>query len=86
LEEEHEKWRRKINYGKTEYLGKDHSEEFQINGNTIPTVKQFMYLGSLVIENDSSDLEIEKRISETRVVSVLNSVLWNQHLNIKLHY
>jgi hypothetical protein len=41
LEEEYEKWGLKINYGRTEYLGTDHSEELQINGNTIPTVKQF---------------------------------------------
>jgi hypothetical protein len=45
---EYEKWRLKINYGKTEYLGTDHSEELQINGNTIPTLKEFMYLGSVV--------------------------------------
>jgi hypothetical protein len=41
LEEKYEKWGFKINYGKTEYLGTDHSDELQINGNTIPTVKQF---------------------------------------------
>jgi hypothetical protein len=51
---------------KTEYLAKDHSEELQINGNTILTVKQFKYLGSTFQENGSSDLETEKRISETR--------------------
>jgi hypothetical protein len=27
----------------TEYLGTDHSEELQINGNRIPTVKQFKH-------------------------------------------
>jgi hypothetical protein len=53
----------------------------QINGNTIPTVKQFKYLGSIVQENGSSDLEIDKRISETRrVISMLNSVLWNRNI------
>jgi hypothetical protein len=46
----------------------------QINGNTIPTVKQLKYWGSIVQENGSSDLEIEKNISETRrVISMLNS-------------
>jgi uncharacterized lipoprotein YehR (DUF1307 family) len=45
---------------KTEYLDTDHSEELQINGNTISTVKQCKYLGSIVQENKSSDLEIEK--------------------------
>jgi hypothetical protein len=39
LEEEYEKWGLKINYGKTEYLGTDHSEELQ-----------FKYLGSIVQE------------------------------------
>jgi hypothetical protein len=79
--EEYEKWGLKINYGEMEYLDTYHSGELQINGNTIPTVKQFKYLGSIVQENDSSDLEIEKRISETRrVISMLNSVLWNRNI------
>jgi hypothetical protein len=33
------KWGLKINYGKTEYLGTDHTEDLQVNGNIIPTVK-----------------------------------------------
>jgi hypothetical protein len=54
----------------------------KINGNTIPAVKRFKYLGSVVQENDSAELEIErKRISETRrVISMLNSVLWNGNI------
>jgi hypothetical protein len=53
----------------------------KINGNTIPTVKQLKYLGSIVQENGSSDLEIDKRISETRrVISMLNSVSWNRNI------
>jgi hypothetical protein len=44
LEEEYEKWGLKMNHGQMEYLGTDNSEELQINGNTIPTVKQFKYL------------------------------------------
>jgi hypothetical protein len=61
LEAEYEKWGLKINYVKTEYLSSDYSEELQTNGNTIPTVNQFRYLGSIVQENGSSDLEIEKK-------------------------
>jgi hypothetical protein len=81
LEEEYEKWGLKISYGKAKYLGTDHSEELQINGNTIPTVKQFKYLGSIVQENGSSVLEVEKRIGETRRVnSMLNSVPWNRNI------
>jgi hypothetical protein len=38
-------------------------------------------LGSVVQENGSTDLEIEKRISETRrVISLLNSVLLNRNI------
>jgi hypothetical protein len=48
LGEEYEKWGLKINYGKTEYLGTDHSEELQMIGNTIPSAKEFTYLGSVV--------------------------------------
>jgi hypothetical protein len=33
----------KINYGKTEYLGTHHSEELQIKGNTILTLKRFTF-------------------------------------------
>jgi hypothetical protein len=81
LEEEYEKWGLKINYGKTDYLGTDRSEELQINGNTIPTVNQFKYMESIIQENGSSDFEIEKRISETKgVISMLNSVLWNRNI------
>jgi hypothetical protein len=58
LEEKYEKWGLKINYGKTEYLGTDHTENLKVNGNIIPTVKQFKYLGSIVQDNGSSDLEI----------------------------
>jgi hypothetical protein len=68
MEEEYEKWGLKINNGKTEYLGTDHTEDLQVNGYIIPIVKQFKYLGSIVQDNGSSDLEIEKRISETRRV------------------
>jgi hypothetical protein len=65
-----------------EYLGTDHSEELQINGNIIPTAKQFQYLGSVVQENGSSDFENEKGISETRrAFSTLNSVLWNRNIS-----
>jgi hypothetical protein len=45
LEEEYEKWGLEINYGKTEYLGTDHTEELQVNENIIPTVKQFQVFG-----------------------------------------
>jgi hypothetical protein len=61
LEEEYEKWGLKINYRRTEYLGTDHTEDIQVNGNIIPTAKQFKYLGSIVQGNGSSDLEIEKK-------------------------
>jgi hypothetical protein len=81
LEEECEKWGLKINYGKTEYLVTHHLEELQIDGNTIPAVKLFTYLRSVVQENGSSDLEIGKRISEIRrVISMPNSVLWNRNI------
>jgi hypothetical protein len=49
------------NHGKVAYLGTDDSEELQINGNTIPALGQFKYLGSIDQENGSSNLEIEKK-------------------------
>jgi hypothetical protein len=61
--------------------GADYSEELKIDGNTIPTVKQFKYFGSIVQKNGPFDHEIEKSISETRrVISILNSVLWNTNI------
>jgi hypothetical protein len=74
LEEEYEKRGFKISDGKAEYLGTDHSEELQINGNTLPTVKQFKYLGSIIQENGSSGVEIKKRVVQQ------NSVLWNRNI------
>jgi hypothetical protein len=35
--------------------------KLQSDGNIIPTLNQFMYLGSTVQENGSSDLEINKK-------------------------
>jgi hypothetical protein len=59
----------------------------QINGNKITTVNQFKYLGSIVQENGSSDLKIEKKISKTnRVISKLNSLLWNRNITTLLIY
>lgn len=49
----------KINYYKTEYVGTSHSEHF--NGNTILAIKRFQNMGSVVQENCSSDLEVEKK-------------------------
>jgi hypothetical protein len=38
-------------------------------------------MGSIVQDNGSSDLEIEKRISETRsVISMINSILWSRNI------
>jgi hypothetical protein len=37
-----------------------HSEELKINVNTIPSVKQFKYLGSVVQENGSLTLKLKK--------------------------
>jgi hypothetical protein len=58
-EEEYEKWGLERNYRKTEYLSTDHSEELQINRNTIPTVKQFKYLGSVVQEKAHLTLKLK---------------------------
>jgi hypothetical protein len=50
----------------------EYSEELQINGNTIPVVKQFEYLGSIFQVNGLSDLQFEKIIGEIRrVISML---------------
>jgi hypothetical protein len=48
----------------------------------ILTVKQFKYLGSVVQENCSSDIEIEKVWLTKKIMKMLNSVLWN--INILL--
>jgi hypothetical protein len=53
-----------------------------MNGNTIPSAKQFRYLGSIIQENGSSELDIKKKkINETkRDVSMLNLILWNRNI------
>jgi hypothetical protein len=81
-EEEYEKWGLKYSVFPYFILVTDHSEELQVSGNKIPTVKQVKYLGSIVEENGSSDLEIEKkRIIEARkFIDLLNSVLWNRNI------
>jgi hypothetical protein len=55
------KWGLKIDYGKTEYLGTDHSEELQISGNTTPTVKQFKYLRSKMQKKVHLILKLKKK-------------------------
>jgi hypothetical protein len=72
LDEEYEKLVLKRSYGKREYSGTVHSDELQINGNTIAAAKQFKCFGSIVQENSSSVPEIGKSSSETRVISMLN--------------
>jgi hypothetical protein len=71
----------KINYGKTEYLGRDHADNLQINWNTIPAVKHFRYLGSVIQEYSSPTLKLKKRMNERkRDINMLNSVLWNRNI------
>jgi hypothetical protein len=43
MKNKYEKWGLKINYGTTECLGRDHTEQLQINGSKIPNTEQFKY-------------------------------------------
>ena len=38
----------KINYGKTEYLSTDPSEDLELNGMKIKTVQSFKYFGLII--------------------------------------
>jgi hypothetical protein len=59
--EEYEKWVLKINYGKTEYLSTNPSNELEIDRNKVKTSKNLEYLGSIVQDNGLSDGEIKKK-------------------------
>lgn len=58
-----------------------------INRRKIQTEQPFKYLVSIVEKNDRLDVEIDKRISETRkITGNLNTVLWCRNLIVEKKY
>jgi hypothetical protein len=56
-------------------------DDLYIEGHKIKKVNNFCYLGSILKQNVTSNVEIEKRINNGRKVIVkLNSLLWSSNI------
>lgn len=80
----------KINVSKTELLYQPppeyprHCPEILVNGSALSTTENFIYLGSAVTSNNSSDLEVQRRIqAATKTFGSLRKRLWSRHDDIK---
>ena len=62
------RWGLKINFKKTERMTTGIEENFFIDGLKIKMVQAFQYLSSILEQDGSSAMEIEKRISDTRKI------------------
>ena len=57
------------------------NDVLEIEGNKIKKVNYFKYLGSMIQEDGSTNLEIENRISQgRRAIGILNSLLWSNNI------
>lgn len=79
-----------VNIPKTEVLSQWNTSapsqppQFTIHGNTLPTVTQFKYLGSILSQNNSIDEEVQNRLKQasTSFGHLKTRVFLNSNLNI----
>ena len=77
----YDRWGLKINYKKTEHMTTGTEENIYIDGHKIESVSAFKYLGSILEKNGSSEIEIEKRVSDSRkIIGILNPLLWSRNI------
>jgi hypothetical protein len=81
LTEEYHHWGLKINASKTEYLAPNIDNDLYTEGHKIKKYNTFCYLGLILVQNGTSNVEIEKRINNGReVIGMLNSILWSSNI------
>ena len=60
-------------------------EDIFVDRIKIKTVQAFKYVGAILEQDNSSAMEIEKRISDTRkIIRILNTILWSRNIISKI--
>lgn len=81
LVEEYKIWGLEINFNKTEYLTMGLEEKLTCNTEEITHVEYFKYLGSIIQKDATTNLEIQRRITDgKRIIGMLNSILWSKNI------
>lgn len=85
LNEEYRKKGLKINFNKTEYMavGSPDAGDITVGDDVCRRVSDFKYLGSLLNELGTSDMDVKRRAGQARnVTRMLHSVLWNNTVSV----
>ena len=83
VKEESEKVGLKINIQKTKIMASGPITSWQIDGETVETVSDFIFLGSKVTADSDSSHEIKRRLLLGRkVMTNLDSILKSRHITL----
>ena len=83
VEEESEKVGLKVNIQKTKIMASGSITSWQIDGETMETVVDFIFLGSKITENGNCSHEIKRRLLLGRkVMTNLDSILKNRDITL----
>ena len=88
VKEESEKVGLKLNIQKTKNMASSHITSWQIDGETVETVTNFIFLGSKVIAEDDCSHEIKIcLLPERKVMTILDSILKSRDITLltKVH-
>ena len=88
VKEENEKVGLKLNIQKTKIMASDPITSWQIDGETMETVKDFISLGSKITADGDCSHEIKRRLlPERKVMTNLDSILKNRAITLptKVH-
>ena len=83
VKEESEKVGLKLNIQKTKIIASSPITSWQINGETVETVRDFIFLGSKITADGDCSHEIKRRLLLVReVMTNLNSILKNRDITL----
>ena len=83
MKEESEKAGLKLNIQKTKIIASSPITSWQINGETVETVRDFIFLGSKITADGDCSHEIKRRLLLVReVMTNLNSILKNRDITL----
>ena len=83
VKEESEKVGLKLNIQKTKIMATDPKTSWEINGETVETVADFIFLGSKITADDDCSLEIKRCLLLGRkVMTNLNSILKSRDITL----
>ena len=83
MKEESEKVGLKLNIQKTKIMASGSITSWEIDGETVETVSDFIFLGSKITEDGDSSHEIKRRLLlERKVMTNLDSILKNRDITL----